>query len=284
MKQVYDKILLLVAVLLLAASVVVFFVLRNPESGDVIYTTALTGSDYETIERPAMQAVDIDWREPQPVEGNPDAQYDIFTPPEIYYNKSTNTFEFRAPKPPQPPQPFGLELLAIDRELYRIQLEAYFMAPSRKDEDTLVQFFLPTHGITVSGKPGSTFADHEFRVEDFRIDMVVDPQMGIAEQQPVVTIFDLTTEETIELTTQEPLFVPDSYFIEMRAVDPNPLESFTWRQAGDTRAYETTDGITYTLLSFDPDQPSVQVGKVVENEDVNYEPEATLTPETPAES
>jgi hypothetical protein len=55
--------------------------------------------------------------------------YDVFTPPEIYYSEATKEFSVTPPIPPvvvKPPEiPFGLELVEIKQDVFRLQLVGY---------------------------------------------------------------------------------------------------------------------------------------------------------------
>src|SRR5690606_8501223 len=56
----------------------------------------------------------------------PEWVYDVFTPPEIYYDNVTKQFTVSAPftPPPQEP-PFGVELIEIRPDVFPLQLVGY---------------------------------------------------------------------------------------------------------------------------------------------------------------
>ncbi|HVT72966.1 MAG TPA: hypothetical protein VHD61_07500 [Lacunisphaera sp.] len=56
--------------------------------------------------------------------------HEVFTPPEIYYDAGSRGFIVKSPAGGTMPEPaFGLELLAVKAEPYRLQLAGYFGGP-----------------------------------------------------------------------------------------------------------------------------------------------------------
>ena len=86
---------------------------------------ALGGAAYApvAVDAPAVKAET--WDAPVPLPRGRDWVYDVFTPPEIFYNARTRQF---AVKPPAgsgtdaPEAPLGLELVAVRRDPFRLQL------------------------------------------------------------------------------------------------------------------------------------------------------------------
>ena len=78
----------------------------------------------------APQASTMTWVAPAAQTRGPLWIYDVFTPPEIYYNAATKEFTVTPPvsgPPPPPPPivPFGVELVQVKPDVFRLQLVGY---------------------------------------------------------------------------------------------------------------------------------------------------------------
>jgi hypothetical protein len=71
----------------------------------------------------------VKWASPAAQARGPDWVYDVFTPPEIFYLPASGRFSVRSSKgaaaEENPAEPFGLELIAIEHEPFRLQLTGY---------------------------------------------------------------------------------------------------------------------------------------------------------------
>jgi len=93
--------------------------------------------------------------------------YEVFTPPVIYYNTAARSF---AVTPPQYPTEqggvvFGLELLAVKLEPYRLQLLGYFGAPG----DYLAAFVSPQSPETLLARAGRRFDQLGLTLKSFDV-------------------------------------------------------------------------------------------------------------------
>lgn len=83
--------------------------------------------------------------------------YEVFTPPVIFYNAAARSFAVTAPQYANEalPTAFGLELLAVKREPFRLQLTGYFGGPG----DYLGAFVSPGQPQTLLAREGRRFAE-----------------------------------------------------------------------------------------------------------------------------
>lgn len=276
MNAFLDKILLSLSLVAAGTSAALFLGDAPARAANNNNPTALTGSDYQPAEPPTMPEVRVQWPEPAPAPEDDLAIYNIFTPPVIFWHKELNQFVFEAVEPPKPVEPFGLELVSIERELYRVQL-SQIIGDARLDPDnTIIKLNLPRKRMSVQGSVGESFDEHGFSIEALRVDRITNPD-GTFYRQTVVVINDQQLDQTIELNTVEQRFLPDRYFIHMRLVDPNPRDSFTWNNQGEVHQVPSR-GTIYTLDAFEVSPPSVRVTKAKPEED-GFEPlSRQLTP------
>lgn len=100
---------------------------------------------YDGIERSALMLPDApyartitdlplearaEWQPPRPLARGEGWTYDLFTPPEIFYHEETRTFTVTRPAAPagRAPTAFGMELISVRQELFRLQLVGYMGA------------------------------------------------------------------------------------------------------------------------------------------------------------
>lgn len=122
------KILLAAAGLLLASAAVCGVQAWRERSVGPVGRPVLSGPIYVpvAVDAPAVKA-EV-WDAPAPLARGREWVYDVFTPPEIFYSPRTRQF---AVKPPPgvgddtPELPFGVELVAVKRDPFRLQLIGY---------------------------------------------------------------------------------------------------------------------------------------------------------------
>lgn len=112
-----------------------------------------------------------EWGEAPPQSAGPEWIFDVFTPSVILFDE--NSGEFVLPGDPSSPVPqgFGIELVSIQEELYRIQLVAHF----GQGGSALVTLENRETGRTVTGREGQSFAEmgiviRSVRTEKVRVD------------------------------------------------------------------------------------------------------------------
>lgn len=264
MKNFYDKILLAVAVILLILALAFTFMGSGTKPESNLGNQQPTGADFTVIEVPDASIIgDTEWPEPLFVDDNPLRIYQVFTPPKIYWDPIAKELSWVAIDidPPLPPPPFGVELVSLERELFRVQFEAYFVKEGEGFDNDVLLIYNHELGEAVRGTVGQEFPEHEFKIVSFDIERVVKETEDSIEifRYPTVVIEDLREDgKQITLTTAERLYVPDKYNINMRAVDPYPEEAFSWHGKDETKKLGED---TFTLLDFNFDNQTVTVEK-----------------------
>ena len=263
MKSHYDKLILAFGVIALIAGGAFYFLKSGQASTDVeqLMQQSPSGSAYKAVKAPSVEVEVAVWRDPKAQDAAGLELYDIFTPPKIFWNPLENRLTFEPPVPPPPPTPFGLGLVNIEREMFRIQLEAYFGDPNSNSADTLIQFYNTRIGESVRGKVGDSFPEHGFRIKSFRVERSVEESEGstVLRRIPTAVIVDIENDNReIALTTDSRLFIEGKVEIHMKTEDPYPPEQFTWTQEGDTY---TVDDAVFTLQEFNFDNQTVRVEK-----------------------
>lgn len=126
-----DKILVTAALVLAGASTVVFATLaarnatmpRGPVAQVELASTPYTST---ATDAPAVKT--DTWNPPPAQSRGRDWVYDTFTPPEIFYNARSRHFTVKPPLgavEEVPEEPFGLELVSVRPEPFRLQLIGY---------------------------------------------------------------------------------------------------------------------------------------------------------------
>ena len=115
----------------------------------------LTGAAYAVTGWDLPGTMVTAWPAPPPQSQGSGWLYELFTPPVIYYNPDARSFAVTPPQYPTGPGGvvFGLELLAVKLEPYRLQLLGYFGAPG----DYLAAFVSPRSPETLLVRAGHRF-------------------------------------------------------------------------------------------------------------------------------
>jgi hypothetical protein len=287
MKKFYDKILLVVALLLLAGSLAFYFM--GGQSGPESQTLSgnPTGAAFQPVPVPTPVEVGAtDWPNVNPVDGNPNRIYQVFTPPKIYWDPVAGQLTWEAPIDPDqipPPPPFGLVLNSLNRELFRIQFEAYFEANDGNFDHAIVQFYNHENHETIRGSVGDKFPGQDFEILSFKVERKEIETEGSTEifRYPTVVIKDTRSGEDLTLTTAERLYVPNKYEIKMSTTEPYAPESFTWTAVGDKKTF---DDATFTLEEFNFDNQTATVEKLPSATEDGTEPEPIVETLTPQET
>lgn len=124
-----DKLLLAAAVLVAAGSAAVFGTLawRSASAArEPVPAVELAGEPYQPSVKPAPPVKTETWSAPVAQSRGREWLYDAFTPPEIFYNARTRQFTVKPPtslvEPEAVEEAFGLELVAVRPEPFRLQL------------------------------------------------------------------------------------------------------------------------------------------------------------------
>lgn len=271
-----DKIILGVGVLALIGALAWFFVggSSSPEAKNIGMDTVA----FETIEPGQSPVVMSDWLDPEPQarHDDPNAIFQVFTPPGIYYKTGVDgqpgKFTFKQPKPPREYPDFGIELLAIERVPHRIQYNGH--VKTGEDAYLIILKNVVTGG-TLRGRVGKTFDDAADQITI--TDYTVEREMinGVLEEEITFSFRDERDGQEYAANGKDTLYTAD-YTIFMQTT-VSPERTFEWKAVGETFSFtpsnseEADPKATYTLIDFSLENNAVQVEKsaaYLEDEDV----------------
>ncbi|HVZ64349.1 MAG TPA: hypothetical protein VG936_07245 [Lacunisphaera sp.] len=177
--------------------------------------------------------------------------YDVFTPPEIYFDGKTGKFSAKPPSASgEARDAGGLELLTVRAQPYRLQLAGYFGNPG----DNIGTFICPNRPGSMLARPGQRFADLGLVLRSLEVKQTPPPDVRLVAEAVVhdeVTGTDVTLDSRERTFTDSPIAV-----IKPTAIDQHPLEL----RPGDTFA---SGGATYRIERIRLDPPEVLVSKHV---------------------
>lgn len=252
MKNWLDKILLIVALIVAGAAT---YLGMNATSAATIQSESVspTGKQF-TKQVPEVVAPEVEsWPEPDVQTG--DWVFEVFTPPRIYFNQQTTEFVVELPTEGavvRQVTPFGMELVEIRRDIYRIQLSGY-----SGDFGT----FRIGDQYVVRGRPGRDFEDEQFRVlslvEERHVDDSIEGGTPIITRRGVATILDLTNNHEYVLKSDEVTHT-DFPVAEVQVRTRTSSESRVMQQG---EVWETAEA-RYKLDSINESEGTVVVTKV----------------------
>ncbi len=219
----------------------------------------ITGGDYGSAERPVARANPMSWSPPRPLKRDSAWTYEVFTPPEIYYDERTRQFSVALrqelePVRLSPDSGAGLELLAVRRMPFRLQLVGYIGGEGNylgtfENDETTETFLgragvqLPDLGLRITGfvvrREGVSMPDGQISSQMVAFATVRDERTGAE-----ITLTDLERRDTNELRAK------------LRQT-ANPIEVF---EVSEGEVIET-GGMRYVIEKLHLTPPSVEVRK-----------------------
>ncbi|MFP4351370.1 MAG: hypothetical protein ACLFTU_00880 [Puniceicoccaceae bacterium] len=277
MKHIEKIVFLLCLVLVAGLAASLFLGDGGARSADDVVppvSREFTLADYEGL--PPIP--DAEWEPPEPRDSEGKWLYSVFTPPILYLVDDRFTVEppeppGPPPPPPPPPEPFGVRLVEMIRNQYRLQLDAVYETELGNIDSAVLSFenvyATETEGPTVSLKKGETHPTKNFRVEEIRKERR--EIGGGRETEHIATITDLESGKVYELSDLKTVYEEGVVFLFESTEDTG--ESARVSNVGDT--FEMNDA-TYTLAEINLDPVSVELVKEADYLDV---PESeTLSP------
>ena len=258
MNTIYDKLLLAVAVLALLASVG-FYVMKSGEIPSAAPEVGQPGDNpYQVIPVPTSSEVTATW--PDAVEQAPGELYDVFTPPAIWLGND-GTFIFKSPiDKSKPKPPFGIYLVEIEREPYRIQIEGYIEEDLSDASKSLVLLFDVEKQKQVRARIGQEKAKSEFTLVDFTIERVRDADGNIS-KIVIATLLDQRSGEEVVLKHGERLYT-DTTTVVLGSKEDASVEVVLQEAP---KAFQTAAG-KYVLEAINLEESSVTVKKLANDE------------------
>lgn len=226
-----------------------FEALRREPAG-----VALSGENYTSGPPLPMATVARPWARPRVQSQGAGWVYEVFTPPVIYYQAATHSFSVVPPSTPAgDTMAFGLELLDVRRELYRLQLVGYVGEPG----DYVGAFTSPQTPETLLARSGRRFVELGLalrRLEVRKIDVSGDPALPAYDIAALAILRDERSGTEVTLDSRMRKFTDTPLALLRTGRGSKPREV----RAGDVIDDE---GATYTIERVQLDPPEVAVAK-----------------------
>lgn len=182
--------------------------------------------------------------------------YEVFTPPVIYYHASARSFTVTPPMfVAEGTAPFGLELLDVTLEPYRLQLVGYIGAPG----NYVAAFINPKSPETFLARTGRRFETLGLALKDFGVRKVAVPNddaWPVYDVAAIAVLVDERTGEEITLDSRHRKLTDTPLALLRLGSDARPRE---YRE-GDIFQDETA---TYRIDRIQLDPPEVVVARQV---------------------
>lgn len=255
-KTHYEKLLAGFAAALVAGSAAWIWTLQ-PELLRLRQAGAVApGGDYTAASVAHPLAASAAWPKPAAQSHGGGWLYEVFTPPVIYYNSLAKSFAVTPPLGQVPAEggtAFGLELLNVNFEPYRLQLAGYFGGPG----DYLAAFVSPGQPETLLARTGRHFEQLGLTLRSFEVKKIV---VAHDDAWPVYDVAGLAVLSD-ERTGQE--VVLDS---RARKLTDTPQATLRFLTGGEARVLHEGDSFsddtaTYRIESIQVDPPEVVVAK-----------------------
>lgn len=236
----------------------------------------ITASAYEPAGIDAPTVSTKTWPPAPAQSGGVDWVYDVFTSPEIYYDDVTKQFtvtlpDHEPPPPPPPPPPFGVELVQVRQDAFRLQLIGYI-----GEKDAYLGTFENTaSGETVIGRAGKVIPDLGLTIKTFEVKhhkTLSADSMPIHDTEAIAVVVDNTTGDEVTLTNKR-RHIKGTPFAILKAEGSTET---TQHKAGGQ--YVVGD-VTYTVVNVTAEPPSAEIRK--ESPDLTEPVTKTLTPSSP---
>lgn len=257
MKDSYEKIFLGVGALLVAGAAAFYFM--GGGAGADAEKGNMADNPYQPLELALQPETQSEWNKPDPWQRSVEAEWEVFTPPEIYYDPNTQQFSFVTPRPRASIE-WCLELVSIVRPLFRVQYEG-FVIGGRGAKDYIVLMTNPQTGAGLQGRAGDIFdaPDQQFTITSFEVTSKV--ENGIVIKDTVLKLRDNRSQKEIAFVNDEKIFA-DGFTVNMFNKCDN--EEFEWQEVGQTITISQSGGVesVYTLKDIRLDENAVLIEQV----------------------
>lgn len=241
-------------------------------------TATLVGATYARAEVPASVEVGQPWRKPGPQSTGGDWIYELFTPPVIYYHTLAKVFTVTPPMylAEKKNLPFGLELVGVKFEPFRLQLVGYLGSSG----DYIGTFVSDRAPQTFIGRAGARFAPLGLELKSFEIRRV---NVASQDASPVydfagyAVLRDEASGTEVTLDTRAPKLT-DTPLAVLRSLDDKPGKPRVLHE-GDS--FQQGDA-TYRIERIQMDPPEVVVAK--QTTGLPYPETRVLKPEVASQS
>ncbi len=255
--KIQDKVFFGIASLVLLATAGWVVIFEQPKLAALSKPPSVSKSSgqYVPVGVDAPQVRTMTWAPPGSQTRGAEWVYDVFTPPEIYYNVANKEFTVTPPMVglPPPPPPFGVELMQVKPDVFRLQLVGYV----GNEKDYRGTFENAVTGDTLLARSGKKIPDLgltvlSFEVKRNRIESTT--SMPIYDTVATAVVVDDKTGEKVTLTNKS-RFVTGTPFAVIKATDSDKL----FEQKAGT-SFDVGDA-HYTIRAITVEPASVEISK-----------------------
>lgn len=268
MNKFYDKILLAIALVLMLSGFGYYLTKGTPKMDRTLKNQQVSGEAFPVA--PVKDYIEPSYTWPEPVAQDDEGRelFDIFTPPQIWWDAKDKLFVFIPPigEIIDPPK-FGISLAGIERELYRIQFDS-FIRGSDKSRDRVLFHDLEKDAIR-RGQIGEEFSESDFKVLSCKTETLKDAQ-GMMYRLTTAVILDKRTGKEVVLRGDKKHYIEGEYTVELKTSDHYAPQTVVLRKAGEQF---TVEDDKFTLKEFDFDKQTATIEKRMPEED---EPEVVV--------
>jgi hypothetical protein len=193
------------------------FAVQGPIAKEKFDHARPIASDHtETIEEAPWEWKDTCWNAPPPQSRGSDWIYDLFTPPEIFYDANSREFEVMAPAMPamaddsgrivaQNEAPFCLQLVAVKRAPFRLQLIGFI----KTSDEHFGLFENTVNADIILEREGAILPQLGLLIEKFEVkaeEISSHELMPTHQTRATAVVRDRLTGETVKLSSAERYF------------------------------------------------------------------------------
>ena len=230
MKEINEKIIILIAAFLLLISVAFSFIF--PKENAIEAKDAYPIKSYNPIDIPEAYLGAIEW--PEATEQAKGEMFDLFTPPEIFINEN-GEFVFLPPYAEKPKGPFGIRLVGVNLDPYCFQLEGFVEEDPNDQSKTTIIVHSLNDGKSLRLSPNSNASKYGFEILDWKVERRFSDDNN-TEMVAELKILDNLTDEIINLRHHNSFFTNQ---IEVLLQDENTNETYVL--SGEKSPLATTE-------------------------------------------
>ena len=252
MKELNEKLIISIAVGFLVIGI--GFNLLFPSQKSIFAEAPSMIKPYKPIEIRQAAAFNSEW--PEAKEQAKGEMYDLFTPPEIFLSENGD-FVFRPPYAVAPKGPFGINLLSINKDLYRFQLEGFIERNKDDQSQTIILVHSVEDGKILRLSPNAIDSEKQFEILDWKIDRRFEEDDQSTEVVASLKLKDNAAERIVNLKHYNS-FYEDSLDVRFKALKNNEEHIITRLGASFY-----VDDIEFRLDSVDLDKNTALVTKLI---------------------
>lgn len=232
---------------------------------------AMPASEYAPVGIDAPRVTTKTWPDPAAQSTGPKWIYDVFTPPEIYYDSASKQFTVSEPRVGPidvVDKPFGVELVEVRPDVFALQLVGYI----GEAEEARGNFVNTVTGDTIIGRSGKKISELGLTIKEFKVEKITIRSEGSMDTYITVAsavVVDDKTGDQVTLTNRE-RYIQGAPFAVLKVTGSNA------EQKHKEGARFTIDDVSYTVARITEEPPSVEIVK--ESPELKEPVKKTLTP------